>query len=127
MLLGNETATPGRSVGPTAGLASVVAVSFEATCAALAVARCFVTGTPIRDTAAVDRLAARERLGLAPDDRLMLIFGGSQALGRVTAAIDAALPALVERFRLLQGTGDAGYAPALAARERLPGARRAPH
>jgi len=124
VVLWEGNVVPGRSVRATARLASVVAVSFEATCAALAARRCYITGTPIRDTAAVDRLAARARFGLTPDDRLMLIFGGSQAVQRFTAAIDTALPALVERCRVLQVTGDAGYADALAARERLPEALR---
>jgi len=116
---------PGRSVRATARLASVVAVSFEATCRALGARRCYVTGTPIRDTAAVDRLAARERLGLAPDDRLLLVFGGSQAVQRFSLAIDGALPRLVERWVVLQVTGEAGYADALAARQRLPEPARA--
>jgi UDP-N-acetylglucosamine--N-acetylmuramyl-(pentapeptide) pyrophosphoryl-undecaprenol N-acetylglucosamine transferase len=124
VVLWEGNVVPGRSVRATARLASVVAVSFEATCAALAARRCYVTGTPIRDTRAVDRLAARERFGLAPDDRLMLIFGGSQAVQRFTSAIDEALPRLVETCRVLQVTGDAGYADALAARERLPEALR---
>jgi len=116
---------PGRSVRATARLASVVAVSFEATCRALGARRCYVTGTPIRDTAAVDRLAARERLGLAPDDRLLLVFGGSQAVQRFSLAIDGALPRLVERWVVLQVTGEPGYADALAAKQRLPEPARA--
>jgi len=114
---------PGRSVRATARLASVVAVSFEQTCRALGARRCYVTGTPIRDTA-VDRVAARERLGLAPGDRLMLVFGGSQAVQRFTLAVDGALPRLVQRWVVLQVTGEAGYADALAARQRLPEAVR---
>ena len=63
-LLWEGNVVPGRSVRVTARLASAIAVSFEGTCAALAThGRCFVTGTPIRDVAAIDRLAARERLG----------------------------------------------------------------
>ena len=120
VLLWEGNVVPGRSVRATARLASVLAVSFEATCAALAARRCYLTGTPIRDTGSVDRLAARERYGLAPDDRLMLIFGGSQAVERFTRAVDEALPRLVETCRVLHVTGDAGYAEALAARERLP-------
>lgn len=116
---------PGRSVRATARLASVVAVSFEATCAALRARRCYLTGTPIRDAAAVDRLAARERLGLSPGDRLMLVFGGSQAVQRFSVAVQGALPRLVERWVVLQVTGEAGYADALAARQRLPEAVRA--
>jgi UDP-N-acetylglucosamine--N-acetylmuramyl-(pentapeptide) pyrophosphoryl-undecaprenol N-acetylglucosamine transferase len=111
---------PGRSVRATARLASVVAVSFAETCGALGARRCYVTGTPIRDAAAVDRLAARERLGLGPDDRLLLVFGGSQAVQRFSLAVDGALPRLVERWVVLHVTGEAGYADALAARQRLP-------
>jgi UDP-N-acetylglucosamine--N-acetylmuramyl-(pentapeptide) pyrophosphoryl-undecaprenol N-acetylglucosamine transferase len=53
---------PGRSVRSTARLATALAVSFEATCAALhgAATRvpCYLTGTPIRDTRDVDRQAS---------------------------------------------------------------------
>ena len=115
---------PGRSVRATARLASVVAVSFDETCRALGVRRCYRTGTPIRDAAGVDRVAARERLGLAPGDRLLLVFGGSQAVQRFSLAVEGALPRLVERWVVLQVTGEAGYASALAARQGLPEALR---
>jgi UDP-N-acetylglucosamine--N-acetylmuramyl-(pentapeptide) pyrophosphoryl-undecaprenol N-acetylglucosamine transferase len=111
---------PGKSVRATARLASVVAVSFGQTCRALAARRCYVTGTPIRDAGAVDRLAARERLGIPPDGRLLLVFGGSQAVRRFSTAVEAALPRLVERWHVLQVTGEDGYAEALAARQALP-------
>ncbi len=113
---------PGRSVRATARLADVVAVSFAATCAALgrATRACYVTGTPIRDTRLVDRVAARERLDLGPGDRMVLVFGGSQAVRRFNAAVAGALPAVVERATLVHVTGEAGYGPALAAREALP-------
>ena len=60
---------PGRSVRATARLATALAVSFEATCAALHDAApkvpCYLTGTPIRDTRDVDRVDARQRTGRA--------------------------------------------------------------
>lgn len=112
---------PGRSVRATARLATATAVSFEATCAALRLSRpCLVTGTPIRETRGVDRLAARARLGIPPGDRLLLVFGGSQAVRRFNDAVATALPRLVGRVHLVHVTGDDGYAAALAARERLP-------
>jgi UDP-N-acetylglucosamine--N-acetylmuramyl-(pentapeptide) pyrophosphoryl-undecaprenol N-acetylglucosamine transferase len=120
---------PGRSVRATARLADVLAVSFEATCEALHAAAsgrpCYVTGTPIRDTAGVDRAAARARLGIAPDERVLLIFGGSQAVRRFNTAVAEALPNLVEHAVVLHVTGDEGYAAALAGREALPQASRA--
>jgi UDP-N-acetylglucosamine--N-acetylmuramyl-(pentapeptide) pyrophosphoryl-undecaprenol N-acetylglucosamine transferase len=118
---------PGRSTRATARLASVVAVSFPETCRALAVdeARCYLTGTPIRDFAWVDPDAARARFGVRPGERLLLVFGGSQAVVRFNAAVAAALPELVERVHLVHVTGEAGYADALTAREALPADRRA--
>ena len=119
---------PGRAVRTTARLADILAVSFKATCEALADAApgrpCYVTGTPIRDTRDLDREAARVRLGVPPDERVLLIFGGSQAVRRFNAAVAAALPRLVERVTVIHVTGDDGYAAALAGREALPEDRR---
>lgn len=126
---------PGRSVRATARHASVLAVSFTETCAALgrsgssdghaASPPCLTTGTPIRDFRDVDPLAARESLGVPAGERLVLIFGGSQAVRRLNEAVAGVLPALVARFHVLHVTGDDGYAPALAGREALPPDQRA--
>jgi UDP-N-acetylglucosamine--N-acetylmuramyl-(pentapeptide) pyrophosphoryl-undecaprenol N-acetylglucosamine transferase len=125
-LLWEGNVVPGRSVRATAGLASAVAVSFTATCEALGLGRgevtrpCLETGTPIRDLGSIDRLAARESFGLAGRDRLVIVFGGSQAVRRLNDAVAAALPEAVRRVHLVHVTGDAGYAAALASRETLP-------
>lgn len=128
VVLWDGNVIPGRSVRATARLADVIAVSFEATCEALASAAssvpCYLTGTPIRDTSAVDREAARARLGIPAGLRVMLIFGGSQAVHRFNAAVAEALPRLVERVAVVHVTGDDGYAAALAGRESLSAATR---
>ena len=112
---------PGRSVRWTARMARCLTVSFEATCRALGGRRsCFVTGTPIRTPGAIDRAAARAQLGVGPNDRLMLIFGGSQAVRRFNLAVSEALPRLVEKVRVLHVTGDAGFEAAVAGRDALP-------
>ena len=112
---------PGRSVRWTARVARCLTVSFDATCRALGGRRpCFVTGTPIRKQGPMDRAAARVRLGLGPDERLLLIFGGSQAVRRFNLAVAEALPRLVEVVRVLHVTGDAGFDAAVAARSALP-------
>jgi len=113
---------PGRSVRATARLASVVAVSFADTCSALHSdgRSCYVTGTPIRDVSPIDPTEARERLGIAPGERMLLVFGGSQAVRRFNAAVSDALPRLVERVHVVHVTGDAGYPRALADRDALP-------
>ncbi len=130
-LLWEGNVVPGRSVRATAGLASAVAVSFAATCEALGLdgagagRPCVETGTPIRETRTIDRLAARERLGIAAGEQLVLVFGGSQAVRRLNDAVAEVLARLVDRVHVIHVTGDAGYAAALAGREGLPEDRRA--
>jgi UDP-N-acetylglucosamine--N-acetylmuramyl-(pentapeptide) pyrophosphoryl-undecaprenol N-acetylglucosamine transferase len=113
---------PGRSVRAVARLATYLAVTFDATCETLGRSRrCYVTGTPIRDTSEVDPLAARARLDVPAGSRMLLIFGGSQAVRRFNAAVEGALQRLVQKVHVVHVTGDAGYPAALANRERLPG------
>jgi UDP-N-acetylglucosamine--N-acetylmuramyl-(pentapeptide) pyrophosphoryl-undecaprenol N-acetylglucosamine transferase len=111
---------PGRSVRLVARLASVIAVSHEAAGRALSRPHTYVTGTPIRATADVDPDDARERFGGRPGERILLVFGGSQAVRRINDAVFGALPQLVERVRVVHVTGEDGYAAALAARGQLP-------
>jgi UDP-N-acetylglucosamine--N-acetylmuramyl-(pentapeptide) pyrophosphoryl-undecaprenol N-acetylglucosamine transferase len=122
VVLWEGNAIPGRAVRATARLADALAVSYEAAGRALSSAGVptFVTGTPIRDVRAIDRTSARVRLDLPPDEKVILIFGGSQAVRRFNAAVAEALPRLVERVHVLHVTGESGYAHALAQREALP-------
>src|SRR5436305_1308136 len=126
VVLWEGNAVPGRAVRATARLADALAVSYEAAGRALVSAGVptYVTGTPIRDVAAIDRDDARRRLDLPLDAPTVLIFGGSQAVRRFNAAVSAALPRLVERVHVLHVTGESGYAAALAERERLEPDRR---
>src|SRR6185369_516201 len=125
-LLWDGNVIPGRSVRATARLASALAVSFEATCAVLPVrGACLVTGTPIRDVGSIDRLAARERLGIGAGDRLVVIFGGSQAVRTFNDAVAGALPELVERAVVIHVAGPDGIAAANAGRDSLPAAAQA--
>jgi UDP-N-acetylglucosamine:LPS N-acetylglucosamine transferase len=113
---------PGRSVRATARLAGCLAVTFESTCAALGGRRppCYVTGTPIRDPRSVSRGDARKALGVGAGEKLLLIFGGSQAVRRFNEAVAGALPRLVERVRVIHVTGDSGYEEAVSGRNALP-------
>jgi UDP-N-acetylglucosamine--N-acetylmuramyl-(pentapeptide) pyrophosphoryl-undecaprenol N-acetylglucosamine transferase len=125
-LLWEGNVVPGRSVRATARLASAMAVSFDATCAVLTSRRpCFVTGTPIRDVTDIDRLAARERLDLPASARVVVVFGGSQAVRRLNAAVAGALPQMVEKLHVIHLTGSEGLSAAEAARRALPEGLRA--
>jgi len=119
-VLWDGNVVPGRSVRFVARWASVVAVSHPDTAAILGHPRTYLTGTPIRALTGVDVDVARARFGGGPGERILLVFGGSQAVRRINDAVIGALPRLVERVRVVHVTGDAGYAPAIAAREALP-------
>ncbi|HEY2888866.1 MAG TPA: UDP-N-acetylglucosamine--N-acetylmuramyl-(pentapeptide) pyrophosphoryl-undecaprenol N-acetylglucosamine transferase, partial [Candidatus Limnocylindrales bacterium] len=121
VLLWEGNLRPGRSSRAIAGLVSAVAVSLGDTCRHLPRRLpCFETGTPIRDLGSIDPMAARARLGIAADAKVVLVFGGSQAVRRLSAAVEAALPELVDGRTVIHVTGDEGYAAALSSRERLP-------
>jgi UDP-N-acetylglucosamine--N-acetylmuramyl-(pentapeptide) pyrophosphoryl-undecaprenol N-acetylglucosamine transferase len=110
---------PGKATAAVARIADRVAVSFPPTLAAFP-GRSFVSGTPIRSFAGLDRGAARAGLGIGEQDRLLLAFGGSQAVARMTKAIEGALERLLADWQLLHITGEAGLGGAQRARDRLP-------
>jgi UDP-N-acetylglucosamine--N-acetylmuramyl-(pentapeptide) pyrophosphoryl-undecaprenol N-acetylglucosamine transferase len=115
--------TPGRSTRALGRLATRVAVSFPPTLEAFP-GRSFVSGTPIRSFEGVDREAARGSFDVGPDDRLLLVFGGSQAVTRLNSALTASLEQVVADWRVLHLAGEGGMATALAARAGLPEATR---
>jgi UDP-N-acetylglucosamine--N-acetylmuramyl-(pentapeptide) pyrophosphoryl-undecaprenol N-acetylglucosamine transferase len=110
---------PGRATRAIGRFATRVAVSFPPTLEAFP-RNSFVSGTPIRSFSGIDRVDARHALGVGPDDRLLLVFGGSQAVTRLNAAVAAALPVLLADWHVLHLAGDAGMADAGAARQQLP-------
>lgn len=110
----------GRSTRAVGRLATRIAVSFPPTLAAFP-GKAFVSGTPIRSFAGIDRDAARTRIGAGPGELLMLVFGGSQAVLSINAAVLGALDRILGRWRLVHVAGEAGLAEARAARDGLPG------
>jgi UDP-N-acetylglucosamine--N-acetylmuramyl-(pentapeptide) pyrophosphoryl-undecaprenol N-acetylglucosamine transferase len=114
---------PGRATRAVGRLATRVAVSFPPTLGAFP-RNGFVSGTPIRSFAGITREEARAAFGVARDERLLLVFGGSQAVARLTAALHGALPRIVADWRVLHLAGEAGMPEAEAARCSLPEALR---
>jgi len=123
-LLWEGNVVPGRATAAVGRWATRVAVSFPPTLAAFP-GRAFVSGTPIRSFAGIDRTAARAALGVGPEDRLLLIFGGSQAVARITAALDETIEQLLGDWQILHLTGDSGLADAQRLSARLAPAQRA--
>ncbi|MGH2418448.1 MAG: UDP-N-acetylglucosamine--N-acetylmuramyl-(pentapeptide) pyrophosphoryl-undecaprenol N-acetylglucosamine transferase [Candidatus Limnocylindria bacterium] len=114
---------PGRATRAIGRFATRVAVSFPPTLEAFP-GISFVSGTPIRSFAGINRDAARRSFGLGPHDRMVLVFGGSQAVARMNAALAEALPALLADWHVLHLAGNDGMAAAGAARQALPEALR---
>ena len=110
---------PGRATRAIGRFATRVAVSFPPTLEAFP-GNSFVSGTPIRSFGGIDRAAARRAFGIGPDDRVLLAFGGSQAVTRLNGAVVGALPALLPEWHVLHLAGEDGMADAGAAREALP-------
>ena len=115
---------PGRATRAIGRFATRVAVSFPPTLEAFP-GNSFISGTPIRSFAGVDREAARASFGLGPRDRLLLAFGGSQAVVRMNTALTEALPRILAGWHVLHLAGEDGMATARAAREALPAELRA--
>jgi UDP-N-acetylglucosamine--N-acetylmuramyl-(pentapeptide) pyrophosphoryl-undecaprenol N-acetylglucosamine transferase len=110
---------PGRATRAIGRFATRVAVSFPPTLEAFP-SNAFVSGTPIRSFAGIDRAEARRSFGVGPDDRLLLAFGGSQAVARLNGALLTALPALLRDWHIIHLAGSDGMADAGAARQALP-------
>lgn len=81
--------------------------------------RFLVTGRPVpAEIMTADRGAARERFGIAPGDRCVLIFGGSQGARSLnTAALEGLLDPAGRNFHVLHITGTRDHAMALGAYE----------
>lgn len=122
-LLWEGNAVPGRSVRAVARLATLRSISFAATAERLP-APVALTGTPIRHLTGIGRATARERLGIEADGPVLLVFGGSQAVRRLSAAVRDALPELVGSCTVIHLTGAGGFAEAEALRRTLPEDRR---
>jgi UDP-N-acetylglucosamine--N-acetylmuramyl-(pentapeptide) pyrophosphoryl-undecaprenol N-acetylglucosamine transferase len=119
-VLWDGNVVPGRSVRLVARLATAITVSHPATASTLGRPDTYVTGTPIRSVSEVDPDAARERFGARPGERVLLVFGGSQAVRRINDAVAGAVPRLVERMRVIHVTGEDGLPAAEAVRRALP-------
>ena len=122
-LLWEGNQLPGRSVRLVARLASVRAVSFAGTRDRLP-APAYLTGTPIRGLGGFDRMAAASRLGLPAGWPVMLVFGGSQSVRTLDAAVADAIGDLVERCVVVHVAGPDSFAPAARRRDALPAEHR---
>lgn len=122
--------TPGLAVRAQARLAHRIAIAFGDAATHFPAERVVETGYPLRPVLlAAVREEARQRLGLADDLPVVLVYGGSRGARTLNEGVAERLEVLLERCQLLHvsGTFDeprmreraAGLPPDLAGRYRL--------
>lgn len=86
-LIHEQNAYPGRSNRLTGRVVDRVAISFPEAAPYFDGKKVFIAGNPVRDAFKhVDREAAREKLGIKPEQKLVIFMGGSQGAESVNEA-----------------------------------------
>ena len=137
LLMHQQDVPPNLSNKQVAPLATRISVAFEDSLAYFPARKTLLLGNPIRqeilDIRLVGPMVARGRLGLAGDQPLLLVTGGSQGARHLNQVVCQALPQLLEICQVLQISGKdlynetleqsesvlAGVHPALRERYRL--------
>ncbi|GIV85171.1 MAG: UDP-N-acetylglucosamine--N-acetylmuramyl-(pentapeptide) pyrophosphoryl-undecaprenol N-acetylglucosamine transferase [Candidatus Roseilinea sp.] len=117
---------PGHALRVMAHFAARVATTTEASARFIAPDKMVVTGYPVREAfAAVSREEARQHFGIAPGERVLLVYGGSKGARSINRAVLAGLARLLEGTVVLHVTGAKDWAEVSAARAQLPEGQRA--
>jgi UDP-N-acetylglucosamine--N-acetylmuramyl-(pentapeptide) pyrophosphoryl-undecaprenol N-acetylglucosamine transferase len=94
---------PGRANRWLSRVVTAAFVGFDETVARLPQASVEVTGTPVRGTfVRRDPASCRVALGLAPDQPVVAVLGGSQGASGLNDAVREALPAVARHWPALQ-------------------------
>jgi UDP-N-acetylglucosamine--N-acetylmuramyl-(pentapeptide) pyrophosphoryl-undecaprenol N-acetylglucosamine transferase len=103
--------TPGWAVRLLSRLATKMATTSERALDYLPRQKTEVVGYPVRaDFWSIDRTAARAKLGLRPDAKVLLVTAGSLGARKINDAIAASLPDLLDRCEIVHVTGAADEA-----------------
>lgn len=101
---------PGWAVRAIARLAQKVAVTAVETLRRLPGGKTTVTGYPVREEFwQVDRASGRERLGLDPEEKALLVAGGSQGAHNLNRAIAGELTGLLQLCEVTHQCGEADF------------------
>jgi UDP-N-acetylglucosamine--N-acetylmuramyl-(pentapeptide) pyrophosphoryl-undecaprenol N-acetylglucosamine transferase len=111
---------PGLAVRFIARLAACVAVTVEDSRAYLPARKVVVTGYPVRtEFHGLDRAKARAALGLAPDEPVLLVMGGSRGARSINRALNGVLEQVLELAQVVHVSGELDYPWVLERREAL--------
>lgn len=112
---------PGLALRLLARLAKVIAVTAEDSKRFYSPgAPVVVSGYPTRpDLRPIEKTRARRELGLDPDGRVLLVYGGSLGARSINEAVWGVLPDLLARAQVIHLTGDLDWARVGGQRARL--------
>ena len=116
--------SPGLATRINARFAERIFVPYEKSAAFFKAAegeKVRVSGNPIRaEFAAADAARGRSFLGLGPEERILLVLGGSLGSAEINSLVKACLPELTRHYTVVHqyGEGNDGGLPAAAARYR---------
>jgi UDP-N-acetylglucosamine--N-acetylmuramyl-(pentapeptide) pyrophosphoryl-undecaprenol N-acetylglucosamine transferase len=114
---------PGVALKVMARLARKVATTTEASARFISRKKMVVTGYPVREAfARVTRQSARAHFGIAADEVVVLVYGGSKGARSINRAITANVERLLEIYglRLIHVTGRADWDDVCMTRDALP-------
>ncbi|MBC7262476.1 MAG: UDP-N-acetylglucosamine--N-acetylmuramyl-(pentapeptide) pyrophosphoryl-undecaprenol N-acetylglucosamine transferase, partial [Chloroflexi bacterium] len=113
---------PGLAVRFLSRLAKRVAVSFDASLAHFPPGKAVVTGYPVRPALYQgNRAEARRRLGLALDEKVILVLGGSRGAHSINQAVAEILEHLLSMAQLIHVAGEQDAAWLQERQNALPG------
>lgn len=116
---------PGQALKLMARLATRIATTTDESARFVDRRKMVVTGYPVRPAfAAVSRDAARAHFGFAPDERVVLVYGGSKGARSINRAVLADLPRLLAAAAVIHISGAADWAEVSARRMQLDEAER---
>ncbi len=112
---------PAQSIQSMARMATRIAVTVEDSRQYLPADKVVVTGYPLGERITRwDRAGGRERLGLDPEQPVLLVFGGSRGARSINRAVLAHIPALVEHAEVIHISGTLDWPEVEATRAALP-------
>lgn len=112
---------PGWAVKAERMLATRMTTTTEAALEFLPAKKTVVTGYPVRETFfTLSRDDARARLGIAADERVVVVAGASQGARAINSAVFHALLTICRKATVVHVTGEAGLPAAREVREALP-------
>jgi len=112
---------PGLAVRAIARLAARVAVTVEESRSYFPARQVVVTGYPVRaEFRGLERASARAAFGLAPDEPVLLVMGGSRGARSINQALSGVLEGVLELAQVIHVSGELDWPWVAQRRDALP-------